>query len=136
MPPIHEDGDDYHAHVYTGMHFKLDSYKTSPYSHIRGRLEEPRAHRILWLLEELKVPYKLQTFKRDLDKFAPKALRDIHPLRESPIITIPLPRSESPLVLIQSGFIAEYLCDRLGGEHLIPKRFADAGKDGGIESEV
>ncbi|KAL2837356.1 hypothetical protein BJY01DRAFT_221097 [Aspergillus pseudoustus] len=99
-------------------------------------LEESRAHRILWLLEELNIPYELQTFKRGLDNLAPKALRDIHPLGKSPIVTISCPNSESPLVLAESGFVAEYLCDHFGGEHLIPKRFADAGEDGKVGDET
>ncbi|CEL10280.1 hypothetical protein ASPCAL13401 [Aspergillus calidoustus] len=99
-------------------------------------LEQSRAHRILWLLEELNIPYELKTFKRGPDKLAPKALKDIYPLGKSPIVTISLPNAESPLVLAESAFIAEYLCDHFGGAHLVPQRFAGANKDGQVGGET
>ncbi|KAJ0418602.1 putative glutathione S-transferase [Aspergillus carlsbadensis] len=98
-------------------------------------LEQSRAHRILWLLEELNIPYGLKTFKRGSDKFAPKALKDIHPLGKSPIVTISSPNSESPQILAESAFIAEYLCDHFGGAHLVPQRF-DAGSNGEVGDET
>jgi glutathione S-transferase len=102
----------------------------------RVRLNQSRAHRILWLLEELNIPYELKTFKRGPDKLAPKALKDIHPLGKSPIVAISLPNAESPLVLAESAFIADYLCDHFGGAHLVPQRFADANKDGQVGGET
>jgi glutathione S-transferase len=101
----------------------------------RVRLEQSRAHRILWLLEELDIPYELKTFKRGSDKLAPKALKDIHPLGKSPIVTISSPSSEAPLVLAESAFIAEYLCDHFGGSHLVPERF-DAAKESQVGGET
>jgi glutathione S-transferase len=101
------------------------------------RLEQSRAHRILWHLEELDIPYELKAFKRGSDKLAPKALKDIHPLGKSPIVTISSASLEAPLALAESAFIAEYLCDHFGGGHLVPERFADTGKEGkaGVETE-
>jgi glutathione S-transferase len=101
----------------------------------RVRLEQSRAHRILWLLEELDIPYELKTFKRGSDKLAPKGLKDIHPLGKSPILTLSSPSSKAPLVLAESAFIAEYLCDHFGGAHLVPQRF-DAGKGGEVGGET
>ncbi|CAG8907529.1 unnamed protein product [Penicillium egyptiacum] len=102
-------------------------------------LNESRAHRVLWLLEELKIPYELKTFKRGADKLAPKPLRDIHPLGKAPIVTIETPNldSDSPLVLAESAFIVEYFLDHFGGSHLIPKRWKDGqeGKVGGESEE-
>ncbi|KAL3496290.1 putative glutathione S-transferase [Aspergillus germanicus] len=99
-------------------------------------LEQSRAHRILWLLEELGIPYKLKTFKRGSDKLAPRALKDIHSLGKSPIVAISSPSSEAPLVLAESAFIAEYLCEHFGGTHLVPEQFADTGKEGKVGSET
>ncbi|KAL4981961.1 hypothetical protein BDW68DRAFT_192551 [Aspergillus falconensis] len=89
-----------------------------------GRLEESRAHRILWFLEELKIPYKLQSFKLDSDKLSPKTLK-IYPSIWK--VTD---------FLAESGFIAEHLCGHFSGVPLIPKWFADAGKDAGVGSEA
>ncbi|CEL11386.1 hypothetical protein ASPCAL14488 [Aspergillus calidoustus] len=98
-------------------------------------LEQSRAHRILWFLEELDIPYELKTFKRGSDKLAPKALEDIHPLGKSPIVAISSPSSEAPLVLAESAFIAEYLCEHFSGAHLVLERFADTGKEGKVGGE-
>jgi Glutathione S-transferase, N-terminal domain len=84
------------------------------------RLEVSRSHRILWLLEELQIPYELKTYKRTKEKLADPALRAIHPLGKSPALTIEVPGSTQPLVLAKSAAIAEYLCDCYG-KGLIPK---------------
>ena len=81
-----------------------------------------RSHRILWLLEELGIPYELKTWKRGRDKRADPRLRDIHPLGKSPIVTIERGPNKDPLVLIESAAIAEYLCDYYG-KHLVPTRY-------------
>ncbi|KAL4876379.1 putative glutathione S-transferase [Aspergillus karnatakaensis] len=93
-------------------------------------LNESRAHRILWLLEELAVPYSLKTFTRGPDKFAPKALKQVHPLGKAPVVTIETPGSERPLVLAESAFVVEYLLDHFGGGRLIPRRWKDNQEDG------
>lgn len=74
------------------------------------RLEVSRSHRILWLLEELQVPYELKTYKRTKDRLAPPELKQVHPLGKSPVVTIEAPGSSRPLVLAESAAIAEYLC--------------------------
>lgn len=81
-----------------------------------------RSHRILWLLEELDIPYELKTWKRGPDKRADPGLRDIHPLGKSPIVTVERESNQNPLVLIESAAIAEYLCDYYG-KHLVPARY-------------
>ena len=55
---------------------------------LSDRLEVSRSHRILWLLEELKIPYELKTWKRGPDRRADPKLKDIHPLGKSPVVTI------------------------------------------------
>jgi glutathione S-transferase len=100
-----------------------------------NRLEKSRAHRILWLLEELGVDYELKTYKRGSDMLAPKELKDVHPLGKSPIITVQATEATEPLVIAESAVIVEYLTEHFGPS-LIPARYT-SGKEGlvGGESE-
>src|SRR5260221_4116684 len=50
-------------------------------------LNNSRSQRVLWLLEELGVPYEIVRYQRQPDMRAPKELRAIHPLGKSPVIT-------------------------------------------------
>src|SRR3546814_2928773 len=62
-------------------------------------LSNSRSHRILWLLEELDVPYEIRFHERQAGSHAaPEALKDIHPLGKSPIVT----RSEEHTSELQS----------------------------------
>ena len=86
-------------------------------------LETSRSHRILWLLEELGVPYALRRYQRDpLTRLAPPELKHIHPLGKSPVIT------DGELVVAESGAILEYLAECYGAQapaelaHLEPAR--------------
>ena len=85
-------------------------------------LETSRSHRILWLLEELGVPYKLKVYKRDpKTRLAPPALKKVHPLGKSPVI------KDEGETIAESGAIIEYLVERYGSEavgelaHLAPR---------------
>ena len=72
-------------------------------------LETSRSQRILWLLEELGVPYELKIYARDkATKLAPPALKAIHPLGKSPVIT------DGDEVIAESGAIIEYLVETYG----------------------
>ncbi|KAK5091426.1 bifunctional glutathione transferase/peroxidase [Lithohypha guttulata] len=97
-------------------------------------LEVSRAHRILWLLEELEIPYSLETYKRGSDKRADPRLKTIHPLGKSPVVTIDRKDGRDPLVLIESAAIIEYLCDHYG-KWLVPARYPE-GKDGEVAEET
>ena len=78
-------------------------------------LNNSRSQRILWLLEELGVPYDIKRYQRDeKTMLAPPALRAMHPLGKSPVIT------DGELTLAESGAIVEYLADRYGAGSLIP----------------
>ncbi len=78
-------------------------------------LNNSRSQRILWLLEELGVPYEIKRYQRDpKTMLAPPELRAIHPLGKSPVIT------DDGLTLAESGAIVEYLADRYGAGRLIP----------------
>ena len=78
-------------------------------------LNNSRSQRILWLLEELGVPYEIKRYQRDpKTMLAPPELRAVHPLGKSPVIT------DGELTLAESGAIIEYLADRYGAGALIP----------------
>jgi glutathione S-transferase len=72
-------------------------------------LNNSRSQRILWLLEELGLPYEIRKYQRDArTSLAPPELLAIHPLGKSPVIT------EGDLTLAESGAIIEYLVERSG----------------------
>ena len=50
-------------------------------------LNNSRSQRVLWLLEELGVPYEIKYYQRGADLRAPAELRAIHPLGKSPVVT-------------------------------------------------
>jgi glutathione S-transferase len=84
-------------------------------------LETSRSQRILWLLEELGVPYELKVYKRDkTTRLAPPELKAIHPLGKSPVLT------DAGQVIAESAVIIEYIVEKYGhlgtGElaHLAP----------------
>ncbi|HEY2387980.1 MAG TPA: glutathione S-transferase [Candidatus Binatia bacterium] len=78
-------------------------------------LNASRSQRILWLLEELEVPYEVRRYERDAQTMlAPASLRAIHPLGKSPVIT------DGDQTIAESGAIIEYLAGRYGGGRLIP----------------
>lgn len=69
-------------------------------------LENSRSQRVLWLLEELGVPYRVQRYARDpKTMLAPPELSKVHPLGKSPVIT------EGRTTVAESGAILEYLLD-------------------------
>ncbi len=78
-------------------------------------LNNSRSQRVLWLLEELGVPYEIRRYQRDpKTMLAPESLRAVHPLGKSPVIT------DGALTLAESGAIIEYLVDRYGDGRLAP----------------
>src|SRR4051794_16490645 len=77
-------------------------------------LNNSRSQRVLWLLEELGVPYEIVRYQRQPDMRAPPELRAIHPLGKSPVIT------DSGNTIAESGAIVEYLVKTYGNGRLIP----------------
>lgn len=78
-------------------------------------LNNSRSQRVLWLLEELGLPYEIKRYKRDPQTMlAPASLREVHPLGKSPVIT------DGELTLAESGAIIEYLIERYGNGRLVP----------------
>ena len=100
------------------------------------RLEQSRSQRILWLLEELKIPYELEIFHRQADKHAPPELKKIHALGKSPVITVTPADSTESVTIAESAFIIEYLLDHFAnGSTLLPKRYRE-GKEGQVGGET
>ena len=77
-------------------------------------LNNSRSQRVLWLLEELGVPYEIVRYQRQPDMRAPKELRAIHPLGKSPVIT------DNGNTIAESGAIVEYLVGTYGNGRFIP----------------
>jgi glutathione S-transferase len=78
-------------------------------------LNNSRSQRVLWLLEELGVPYEIKKYQRDPQTMlAPESLRQVHPLGKSPVI------SEDGVTVAESGAIIEYLLERHGQGRLVP----------------
>ena len=78
-------------------------------------LENSRSQRILWLLEELGVPYEVKRYERDKKTMlAPPALKAVHPLGKSPVIT------DGDVTVAESGAIIEYIVDRYGKGRMVP----------------
>jgi glutathione S-transferase len=77
-----------------------------------------RSARVIWLLEELGVPYVLEPVE-----FKPDVLRSpehlaLHPLGQLPVVEI------DGIRMIESGAIVEFLLERYGGGRLEPPRGA------------
>jgi glutathione S-transferase len=70
-------------------------------------LNNSRSQRVLWLLEELGMPYEVKRYQRDpKTMLAPPELQAVHPLGKSPVI------SDGDLTLAESGAIVEYFAER------------------------
>ncbi len=78
-------------------------------------LENSRSQRVLWLLEELEIPYEIQHYKRDRKtNLAPPELKSVHPVGKSPVIT------DGDVTVAETGAIIEYVLERHGKGRLVP----------------
>ena len=78
-------------------------------------LNDSRSQRVLWLLEELGLPYELRSYQRNATtRLAPPELKDVHRLGKSPVI------ESDGQTLIESGAIVDHLIRRPGGGRLQP----------------
>lgn len=77
-------------------------------------LNDSRSMRILWLMEELGVPYEIRHYKRLETRLAPPELAAIHPVGKSPVIT------DNGRVVFESAAIIDYLIRRHGKGRLAP----------------
>ena len=86
-------------------------------------LENSRSQRVLWLLEELGVPYEVKRYERDpKTMLAPPALRALHPLGKSPVI------EDGGVVIAETGAIFEHLLAAYDDGRLTPSAPEDRRK--------
>src|SRR5215208_5897258 len=87
-------------------------------------LNNSRSQRVLWLLEELELPYEIVKHQRDpKTMLAPKALQEVHPLGKSPVIV------DGDATIAESGAIVDYLVETHGGGRLVPSAGTPAHRD-------
>ena len=73
-------------------------------------LENSRSQRILWMLEELELPYEVKRYERNKQTMlAPPELKQVHPLGKSPVI------ADGDAVVAETGAIIEYLVEKADG---------------------
>jgi glutathione S-transferase len=78
-------------------------------------LNDSRSQRILWLLEEVGMPYELKRYQRNAQtRLAPPELEAIHPLGKSPIVT------DGDVKIAESGAIVDYVVRRYGQGRMMP----------------
>ena len=78
-------------------------------------LNNSRSQRILWLLEELGVPYEIRKYQRDAKTMlAPPELVKIHPLGKSPVIT------DDGITVAETGAVIDYVLEKYGNGRLLP----------------
>ncbi|MEN3976559.1 glutathione S-transferase [Emcibacter sp. SYSU 3D8] len=77
-------------------------------------LNNSKSQRIVWLLEELGLDYRLEFYRREPTLAAPPEMRDVHPLGKAPIVEI------DGQVMAESGAIIEYIVQRYGNGQLMP----------------
>jgi len=84
-------------------------------------LNNSRSQRILWMLEELGLPYEIKFYQRDAKTMlAPPALRKVHPLGKSPVL------EDAGRTIVETGAICEYLVERADGRLGPPAHRDDA----------
>lgn len=76
-------------------------------------LGKSQSERIVWLCEELGIPYELKLYDRDpVTRLAPPEYKALHPMGTAPVIT------DGDLVLGESGAIIEYIVAKYGNGRL------------------
>jgi len=77
-------------------------------------LEDSRSQRLIWLLEEMDLDYKVKRYERDpVTSLAPSELYDIHPLGKAPVLT------DEDRVLAETGAIFDYLLETYDTSHVL-----------------
>ena len=87
-------------------------------------LNDSRSQRVLWLLEELQLPYEIRHYQRDATtRLAPPALKQVHALGKSPVL------EDGARKLIESGAIIDYLLRHHGQGRLQPPAGSEEYED-------
>jgi glutathione S-transferase len=83
-------------------------------------LNNSRSQRVLWLLEELGLPYEIKRYERDKKtNLAPPELKKVHPLGKSPVV------EDQGRVFAETGSIVEYIIETHGNGKLVPAKGSD-----------
>ena len=83
----------------------------TPTNLVLHHLNDSRSQRILWLLEELQLPYTITRYQR-VAGLAPPELLAVHPLGKSPVIT------DNGRTIAESGAIVDYIIERYGADRM------------------
>jgi glutathione S-transferase len=84
-------------------------------------LENSRSQRVLWMIEELGLPYEIRRYERNKQTMlAPPELKRVHPLGKSPVI------EDDGVIVAETGAIVEYLVDKADGRLGAPAKRDDA----------
>ena len=76
-------------------------------------LGKSQSERIVWLCEELAIPYELKRYARDpVTMLAPPDYKALHPIGAAPVIT------DGGVVLAESGAVVEYITAKYGAGRL------------------
>lgn len=79
-------------------------------------LNQSRSSRVIWLLEELQLPYQIVNYQRDeTTRLAPASLGEVHPLNKAPVVV------DGDIVLCESGAVMEYIIDQDEDKRLRPE---------------
>lgn len=83
-------------------------------------LNNSRSQRVLWLLEELGVPYEIKRYERDPQtQLAPPELLQVHPLGKAPVVT------DDGVTVAETGAIVDYILGRYGAGRMAPSDTID-----------
>jgi len=86
-------------------------------------LNDSRSQRVLWLLEEMGLPYEVKRYQRDArTMLAPPELRAIHPLGKSPVL------DDGDVRVAETGAIIEYLLETHPASGLRPATGTEAAR--------
>lgn len=78
-----------------------------------------RSTRVIWLLEELGLEYRIVRYERNENFRAPPALAKVHPLGKAPVI------QDGERTLAESSVILRYIDERYGGGAFSPPPGSD-----------
>src|ERR1700744_934502 len=77
-------------------------------------LGKSQSERIVWLCEELGIPYELKCYARDkMTMLAPADYKALHPIGTAPVIV------DGDVVLAESGAVVEYIIAKYGNGRLV-----------------
>ena len=77
-------------------------------------LGKSQSERIIWLCEELGLPYELKRYTRDpVTNLSPPELKALHPMGTAPLL------GDGDVLIAESGAIIDYILGKYGGGRLV-----------------